>query len=108
MSQEGIVSEEEDGLLEGGVIAIMEGGDDEFVEDWIGQDVDQEYFLLGDGEAEEVDGDLVGGGVQDRGHLRWRGTMLWGGGHLISLPARVSLVVIRPFPHLLPIRGSVL
>ena len=62
-------------MLEGGVIAIAGGGDDEFVEDWVSQDVDQEYFSLGDGEAEEVDGDFVGRGVQDRGHVGRRGIM---------------------------------
>ena len=36
-----MVSEEDNGLLEGGVIEVMRGGDDGLVEDWIGQDVDQ-------------------------------------------------------------------
>ena len=45
---EGVVSEEDDGLLQGGVIAIVGGGDDKLVKDWIGQDVDQEYFSLAD------------------------------------------------------------
>ena len=57
---------------------VVGGGDDELVEDWVGQDVDQEYFSLGVGEAEEMDGDLVGGGVQDRGHVGWRGPMFGG------------------------------
>ena len=70
MSYEGVVSEEDDGLLKGGVIAIAGGGDYEFIEDRVGQDVDQEYLLLGNREAEEVDGDLVGGGVQDGGHVK--------------------------------------
>ena len=55
--------EEDDGLLKGGVIVKAGGGDDELVEDGIGQDVDQEYFSLGDWKTEEVDGDFVGGGV---------------------------------------------
>ena len=55
--------EEDNGLLEGGVIAIAGGGDNKLVEDQVGQDVDQEYLSLGDGEAEEMDGDLVGRGV---------------------------------------------
>ena len=63
LSYEGVVLEEDDGLLEGGVIAIAGGGDDELVEDGIGQDVDQEYFSLGDWKTEEVDGDFVGRGV---------------------------------------------
>ena len=46
---------------------------DDFIEDGVGQDVDQEDFLLGNGEAEEVDGDFVGRGVQNRGHIgMWR------------------------------------
>ena len=49
--------------MKGGVIAITGGGDYGLVEDRIGQDIDQEYFLLGDREAEEVDGDFIGGGV---------------------------------------------
>ena len=60
---EGVVPEEDNGLLEGGVIAIAGGGDDKLVEDWVGQDVDQQYLTLGDREVEEVDGDFVGGGV---------------------------------------------
>ena len=56
--------------MEGGVIVIAGGGDDEFIEDWVGQNVDQQYFSLGDREAEEVDGDFIGGGVQDRGYVK--------------------------------------
>ena len=63
MSNEGIVPEEDDGLLEGGVIAIAGRCDDGLVEDGVSQDVDQQYFSLGDGKAEEMDGDLVGRGV---------------------------------------------
>ena len=63
LSYEGVVPEEDDGLLEGGIIAIVGGGDDELVEDQVGQDVDQQYLSLGNREAEEVDGDFVGGGV---------------------------------------------
>ena len=50
-------------MLEGGVIVIAGGGDDELVEDWVGQDIDQQYLTLGDGEVEEVDGDFIGRGV---------------------------------------------
>ena len=56
--------------MKGGVITIAGGGDYELVEDQVGQDIDQEYLSLGNGEAEEVDGDLVGGGVQDGGHVK--------------------------------------
>ena len=60
---EGVVSEENDGLLEGGVITVAGGGDDELVKDRVGQDIDQQYLTLGDREAEEVDGDFIGRGV---------------------------------------------
>ena len=63
LSYEGVVLEEDDGLLEGGVIAIAGRGNDELVEDRVGQDIDQQYLSLGDREAEEVDGDFIGGGV---------------------------------------------
>ena len=63
LSYEGIVPEEDDGLLEGGVITVAGGGDNDFVEDRVGQDIDQEYFSLSDGEAKEVDGDFIGRGV---------------------------------------------
>ena len=36
LSYKGVVSEEDDGLLEGGVIAITGGSDDGFIEDWVG------------------------------------------------------------------------
>ena len=65
----GVVPEEDDGLLEGGVIVIVRGGDDELVEDWVSQDVDQQYLALGNREAKEVDGDFVGRGVYDGGHI---------------------------------------
>ena len=42
---------------------IVRGGDDELVEDWVSQDVDQQHLALGDREAEEMNGDFVGGGV---------------------------------------------
>ena len=63
LSYEGVVLEEDDGLLEGGVIVIARGGDDELVEDWVSQDVDQQHLVLGNREAEEMDGDFVGRGV---------------------------------------------
>ena len=59
----GVVSEEDDGLLEGGVIAIAGGSNDNLVEDRVGQDIDQQDFPLGNRKAEEVDGDFVGRGV---------------------------------------------
>ena len=33
---EGVVPEEDDGLLKGGVIVIVGGGNDKLVEDWVG------------------------------------------------------------------------
>ena len=63
LSYEGVVPEEDDGLLEGGVITVAGGGDDELVEDWVSQDVDQQYLSLDNREVEEVDGDFIGRGV---------------------------------------------
>ena len=40
------------------------------LEDGVSQDVDQEDLSLGDREAEEVDGDLECGSVEDRGHIK--------------------------------------
>ena len=33
---EGVVPEEDDGLLEGGVIVVVRGGDNGLIEDWVG------------------------------------------------------------------------
>ena len=60
---EDIVVEEGDCLREHGVVVVEGKGEDPLVEDGVGQDVDQEDFSLGDGEAEEVDGDFIGGGA---------------------------------------------
>ena len=49
--------------MEGGVITKTGGGGDGLIEDWVGQDTDQQDFPLSDRETEEVDGDFVGGGV---------------------------------------------
>ena len=57
--------EEGDGLGEDWVIMIEGGGNDPLVEDMVGQDVDQEDLSLGNREAEEVDEDFIGRGVQD-------------------------------------------
>ena len=35
LSYEGVVLEEDNGLLEGGVITIARGGDNELIEDWV-------------------------------------------------------------------------
>ena len=61
---------------------------------------------MGDGKPEEVDGDLIGWGVQDGGHVEMERTMLEE--HLISLPARVIQTVIRLLLHVLPVWGSIL
>ena len=106
MSNEGVVSEKDTGLLKGGVIVIAGGGDYELVEDRVGQDVDQKYFSLGNREVEEVDGDLVGGGVQDGGHVKGWGFVLRDA--FLCLPAGVLLIVIGKFPHVFPIGGGVL
>ena len=70
---EDIVLEEGDGLGEDGIIVVQGRDDDSFIEDGVGQDVDQEDLSLGSREAEEVDGDFVGEGVQNRGHSEMEG-----------------------------------
>ena len=65
LADEDIVSEEGNGLGEDGVVVVQGGGNDSFVENGVGQDVDQEDLSLGSGKAKEVDGDFVGGGVQN-------------------------------------------
>ena len=62
---EDIVVEEGNGLGEDQVVMIEGGGDDPVIEDEIGQNVDEKDFSLSDGEAEEVDGDFIGRGVED-------------------------------------------
>ena len=65
---EDIVAKKGDGLGEYRIVVVEDGGDDPLIEDGIRQDVDQEDFSLGNWEAEEGDGDLVGRGVWDQGH----------------------------------------
>ena len=65
LSDEDIVAEEGDGLGKDEVIVVESGVDDPFVQNRVGQDVDQKDLSLGDGEMEKVDGDFVGGGTQD-------------------------------------------
>ena len=62
---EDIIAEESDGLGEDWVVMVEGRGDDPLVEDGVSQDVDQENFSLSDGETEEMDGNFIGGGVQD-------------------------------------------
>ena len=69
LSDQGIVAEEGDGLGEDGVVMIEGGGNDLFVENRIGQNIDKEDLLLSIRETEKVDGDFIGGSVQDRGHI---------------------------------------
>ena len=65
LSDKDIVSEEGDGLGKDGIVVVESQGDDPGIEDRVSQDIDEEDLLLGNREAEEVDRDLVGGGVQD-------------------------------------------
>ena len=62
---EDIVAEEGDGFGEDWVVVIEGRGNDPLVEDRVSQDIDQEDLFLGNGEAKEVERDLVGGGVQN-------------------------------------------
>ena len=92
--------------MEGGVILISSRGDDYFVEDGVGEDVDEEDLSLSDRKAKEVDGDFVGRSVQDRGHSAMGRVMLEE--RLISLPAGVIWAVLGLLPHVLPIRSRIL
>ena len=85
LSDEDIVAEKGDGLREYQVIMVKGRGNDSFVEDRVGQDIDKENLSLSDGEAEEVDGDFVGGGVQHRGHSKLE-NMLHGTPYILYQP----------------------
>ena len=76
---------------EDGVIVVQGGGDDLFIEDGISQDVNQVYLSLGSREAETVDGDFVGGGVQNQGHSKMEGACL--SEHLISFTSQSSVLL---------------
>ena len=89
LADEDIVVEEGDGLGEDGIVMMLGRSDNSLVEDGVSQDVDQENLSLGNGKAEEVDGDLVGGGVQDRGHNEMEGACLME--RLISSTSQSSL-----------------
>ena len=62
---EDIVLEEGDGLRKDWVIVVESRGDDPVVEDRVGQDIDEENFLLGNGEMKKVDGNFIGRSVED-------------------------------------------
>ena len=65
MLDQDIIAKDGDGLGKDGVIVVAGGGDDLFIENGVGQDVDKEDLLLSDGKVEEMDRDLIGRGVQD-------------------------------------------
>ena len=65
LSNENIISKDDDSLGEGGVIMVECGRDDLFIEDWVGEDVDQKDLSLSNGETEEMKRDFVGRGVKD-------------------------------------------
>ena len=85
---EDIVAEEGYGLGKDGVVMVEDRSNDPLVEDGAGQDVDQKNFSLSYREVKEVDGDFVGGGVQDQGHDKIEGVCLVE--HLISSTSRSS------------------
>ena len=60
---EDIVAEEGDSLRENVIIVVEGRGDYPFIEDGVGEDIDEENFPLSDGEAEEMVGDSIGVGV---------------------------------------------
>ena len=80
--------EESDSLREDGVIVIERRGNDPLIEDRVSQDVDQEDLFLGNGEAKEVERDLVGKSVQNRGHSEMEGACFME--HLISFTSQSS------------------
>ena len=61
---------------------------------------------MGNGEAEEVDGDFIGGVFRIEDIVRWREHASWN--TLYPLPAQVLCAIIGLLPHVLPIRSSVL
>ena len=63
MVNEDIVMEKGDGLREDGVVMVEGRSDDPVIKDRVSEDIDLKDFPLGDGETEEMDGDLVGRGV---------------------------------------------
>ena len=65
LADEDIIAEEGDGLWKYGVVVIEGGGNDPLIEDEVSQDIDQEDFSLGNGEAKEVDGDFISRGAKD-------------------------------------------
>ena len=86
LSDENIISKDNDGLGEGGVVMVQGQVDDPFVENRIGEDVDQEDLPLSNRETEEVEGDFIGRGVEDGGHGEMEGACLME--HLISFTSQ--------------------
>ena len=78
LSDGNIVSKQGNGLGEGGIIPVQGQGNDLFIEHWISEYIGQENFPLGNREVEDMDGGLIGWGVEDRGHL-WTGKIMLGG-----------------------------
>ena len=76
LSEENVVLKEDNGLGEGGIVLVEIQIEDPFIENGIHEDIDQQDFSLGNREMEEVDWDLIGGGVQDEGHAEDGRTML--------------------------------
>ena len=70
LADEDIVVEEGDCLGEDRVVVVQGRGEDPFVEDGVGQDVDQKDLSLGDREAEKVNGDFGCGSAEDGGHTK--------------------------------------
>ena len=62
---EDIVAEKGNCLREDRIIVVESGGNNPVIEDRVGEDIDEKDFSLSNRKAEEVDGDLIGRGVQD-------------------------------------------
>ena len=76
LSDKNIISKDDNGLNEGGVIMVQGRVDNSFIENWVGEDIDQEDFSLGNGETEKVERNFVGRSVEDQGHYEMEGPCL--------------------------------
>ena len=70
LANEDIVAEEGDCLGEDRVVVVQGRGEDPFVEDGVGQDVDQKNLSLGNREVEEVNGNFGCRSAEDGGHTK--------------------------------------
>ena len=105
LSDENIISKDDDGLGEGGVVMVHSRVDDPFVENQVSEDVDKENLPLSNGKTEEMGRDFIGRSIEDRGYDKMRGSSSWNA--LYPLPS-VTQAAIGLLLHVLPIGGCVL